>query len=398
MATSTLPSAFRLARRLPPQVLSMVPGFDGAGNRIVVINGTGFTPETRILFDGVPAVIRSRAGDTVTVLGPATAQGQRAIVVALNADGQSSLFLQAPAPPAVEYDSADLSAISISPSQLPAGVESAIDIQVGGTNLRPEYAALALGSSGVTIRDLWVTGNGRMVANVTVSPSVAPASSTVTVINGVRMATLPFGLQIGVSNPRQSYVRGRVTDPATGRAGIPAGSLAVLQVAGPLAETAATSLRVSVNDQPAVVSSYAGGQLVFRVPASSASGPALVRIASATGDASLPVAMVVDPPPPAIVSAQVSGIKVDSSRPAQPGEVISLTVAGLADPGTEVATGAVFVNVAAILHPAVSIAALNGQHVVQFVLDRSIPAGPQTVSITVDGRTSEPAPLPVRRN
>jgi uncharacterized protein (TIGR03437 family) len=392
-----LPSAFRLTRRLPPQVISVSPGFDPAGNRIAIVDGTGFTPETRILFDGVPAIVRSRAGDSLTVLAPATAQGHRAVVVALNADGQSSLFLQALAPPAVEYDSSEVGALQITPAAVPAGTEAAIEVLVGGTGLQPEYAALALGSSGITVRDLWVTGAGRMVANVVVSPGAAPGGSTVSVLNGIRMLTLPSGFQTNVLNPRQSYVRGRVTDPATGRPAAPTGAVAMLHVAGPLADAQATAIRVSVGELAATVVSYSGGQLVFRVPAGLSAGAAIVRVSSTSGDAAIPVAMQVDPPPPAITAVQVSGTRVDASRPAQPGDVIALTVTGLAEGPAEVTAGAVWVNVAGFLHPSVSVSPLNGGHVVQFVLDRGIPNGPQTVSVSVNGRNSEPVPLPVRR-
>ncbi|MEZ5403081.1 MAG: IPT/TIG domain-containing protein [Bryobacteraceae bacterium] len=392
-----LPSAFRLTRRLAPQVVTLLPGSDAEGNRIVSITGTGFTPETRILFDGVPAEVITRTTDSITVLGPSTALNQRAVVVALNADGQSSLFLQSNAPPAVDSDSGDFGSLAISPAQLPAGVEAAVEIEVNGTSLQPEYAALALGASGITVRDLWVTGRGRMTANVVVSPLALATNSTVSVINGVRLISLPGAFQVGVANPRQSSVIGRVTDPVSGRAGVPPGGTALLIVAGPLASAAANSIRVTVDGELAVVSSYSSGQLLFRVPAGVEPGPAIVRVTGGS-DAALPIAMQIDPPLPVITLAQVSGTKVDASRPAQPGELIALTVANLADPGVEVSPSAVSITVGGVVHSAVAVTPVNGNHIVQFLLDRGISAGAHAMTVAANDRTSEPIPFPVRRN
>jgi hypothetical protein len=392
-----LPSAFRLTRRLAPQISALVPSFDATGGRLMQISGSGLSLETRILFDGIPAIVRSFDGAMLTVAPPPLAGGQRSVVVALNPDGQSSLFLQANAPPTADPDSSDFSGITISPSQLPAGVDTAIEITGVNTVFNPSYVAVALGSAGITVKDVWVTGSDRILANVSVSASAVPGSATVTVLNGVRMLSIPFGVQVAPPNPRQSFLRTAGTlEFAAVRTGVSAGGSATVQVTGPLAEQPAAALRVTVADQAATIVSYNGGLLVFRIPATIAPGPAIVRVSS-NSDSALPMVLTVDPQPPIIEQVQVSGTRVDANRPVQPGELVSLIVTGLGDTSAE-PLSRIAVIVAAFSQRVTSVNPLNGRHVVQFVLDAGIPAGPQVVSVSIDGRSSEPVSLPVRRN
>ena len=79
----------------PPAINFTVPTFDANGNRAVAIYGSGFASDTRIFFDGQAAVIQGMQSDgSLLVTPPPAAGGYTANVVALNSDGQSSLFLQ----------------------------------------------------------------------------------------------------------------------------------------------------------------------------------------------------------------------------------------------------------------------------------------------------------------
>ena len=388
-----LPSAFRLVRRQPPQINSVFGGFDGNGGRQVTVQGTNLTSDTRILFDGVPAAVKQadEFSGTIVVTPPPAPSGHRAAVVALNADGQSSLFLQT-TPSIFEYDFADQPSITPNPSQLAAGTEAMVEIIGAGTNFGAQ-ATVALGSPDILVRRVWVIGPNRLLASVVVSPQANSGAVHLTVSNGLRLITMPFGIQIGAANPRQPQVRGAVTDAVSGKAAVAAGGQALVTVISPVEGSA----QVTVNDRPATVVSFAGGQLRFQVPRDLQPGPAVVRIVIG-GEAAPPVVMQIDQQPPAITGITVSGQRIDSLRPARPGELITLNVSGLGAAGEEISSSRVRVIVAIFAHPAVLVTPNNGGHQVQFVLDPAMGPGPQSVYVSIDGRDSEPFSLPVRAN
>ncbi len=185
-------------------------------------------------------------------------------------------------------------------------------------------------------------------------------------------------------------------DAATGRTEISAGAIAQVRLGGPLAD--AQNLTVTVGDRPATGVTNSSGLLSFRLPAGLSPGAAIVLVSSGT-DVALPVAIGVDQPPPAVNFATISGTRVDGSRPARPGELITLNVSGLADAGATVAASHVLVFVGISQHGAVQVTpGSGGTHNVQFVLDPFMGAGPQPLSVSVDGRMSAQVTLPVRTN
>ncbi|MFN7921237.1 MAG: IPT/TIG domain-containing protein [Bryobacteraceae bacterium] len=403
-----LPTAFRLTRRLPPQISSISPSTDATGARVLTVTGSGFTSSTAILFDGVPAVVRrfEEGAGSFVVLPPPASGGYKAVVVALNPDGQSSLFLQGAAPPTYEYEGTDASGVTVSPSQLPAGVESMVEVLGSNANFSPNYVALMLGSAGVTVRKVWVASPNRLLANVAISANAAQTFSSVTVLNGLRYYNLSGAFQVtgarslaaSAASGGSSSFRGTVTDP-NGRTEIPAGGVATVRISGPVGDLAANQVRVTVDDKPATIVSYGGGSLTFRVPAELNPGPAVLRLAPTSGaDSPFPIVMVVDQPPPSITGISISGTRVDAARPARPGELVTLQVSALADAGADIATARVAVFVGQAQHAAASVTPVSGGHAVQFVLDPATPAGAQSVSISVDGRLSASVPFPVRAN
>ena len=386
-----LPSAFRLVRRQPPQINSLSAGFDGNGSRQVTLEGANFTADTRVLFDGVPGIVKQADEFSVVVTPPPAPSGHRAAVVALNADGQSSLFLQAN-PTIYEFDFADQPSITANPSQLGAGTEAMLEIIGSRTNFDAQ-ATVALGSPDVSVRRVWVVGPNRLLANVLVSPQANLGAVHLTVSNGLRLITMPSGVQIGAANPRQPQVRGPVIDAVSGNAAVAAGGQALIAIVS----SVEGSVQVTVNERAATAVSFANGQLRFQVPRDLQPGPAVVRIVIG-GEAAPPIVMQIDQQPPAVTAITVSGQKIDSLRPARPGELITLSVTGLGAAGEDIPAARVRVLVAIFSHPAVMVTSHNGGHQVQFVLDPTTGPGSQSVSVSIDGRGSEPVALPVRAN
>jgi uncharacterized protein (TIGR03437 family) len=388
-----LPSAFRLVRRQPPQITGIAGGFDAQGARQVTIQGTGFVSGSRVLFDGAPAAVNQfdEAGGVIAVNPPPGPSGHRASVVVLNPDGQSSLFLQS-TPSTYEYDFSEQPAITVSPSQLAPGAVSMVEIIGAGTSFVAQ-AGVALGTSDITVRNVWVAGPNRLIANVEVSPQAVPGFVHVTVTNGLRVHTIASGFQIGGTAARLVQVRGDVVDAQSGKSAVPAGATAAMQIASALESTA---VQVSVADRPATVSSYVSGQLQFRVPDDLPPGPAIVRV-TVGGEAAAPIVMQVDKQPPTVSQVTASGSRIELARPARPGELLTATVRGLGDAGEEVASSRVRVTVSVFAQQVLIVTPINGTHQVQFMLDPATGAGPQTLVISVDGRESAGFSLPVRQ-
>jgi hypothetical protein len=397
-----LPSAFRLTRRLPPAIAAIAPAQDGAGTPSVVISGERFSRESVFLFDGVPGVLRAvdEAGVTAVVRPPPGMSGQRSAVVVLNPDGQSSLFLQTAAAAATyDHDGGDIGSLTVSPAQVAAGVESMVEIQTSGAPLTADQLHAALGSSGIYLRRLWLTGANRLVANIVVAPTAAPGASTVSVLHGLRLSNAPAAFTVTPATARQSTFRGAAVDAVTGRPDIPAGAVAQVRIAGPVAELPAAALSVTVAERPATIVSLSGGLLSFTIPPGLAPGPAVLRLTATGAEPPPPIVIGIDVPPPVITQVFASGVPIDAARPARPGELLSMVVAGLAEPGQEIAPSRVTVQVGGAQHPAAQVAAQpSGTHLVQFVLDPTTAAGTLPLAVAIDGRLSAPVSLPVRLN
>lgn len=397
-----LPSGFRLTRRMPPQLDGLVVETDVSGGPLVTLSGSGFTADSKVLFDGVPSAVRSvdESAGTITAVPPSGAVGQRSAVVVLNRDGQSSLFLQSSnAVSFYEHQGGDLGSLLVTPSQMAAGTEGMIEIQTTGSPLTPNALNAALGSSGLAVRRLWLAGPNRVLANVLAAAGTPPGATAVSVMNGLRMSVQPGGFVVTPAGERQSSFRGPVVEANSGRLDIPVGGLAQATLSGPIVDVPVNGLTVTLNEQPVQIAAWAGGVLTFTVPAGLKPGVAVLRVATPVTEAPRPVAMGIDVPPPVVLSVQVSGTRVDAGRPAQPGELVSVMVAGLGEPGQDIASSRVTVQVGTVGHRAAQVTAQpGGNHVVQFVLDAAVPPGSHTMTVSIDGRASAGFTLPVRAN
>lgn len=390
-----LPSAFQVVNQAPPSIAAAAPGYDSSGSRAVFIAGTNLFADTRILFDGFAA---TRSPDVfpggLVVYPPPGASNYQATVTALNSDGQSSLFLQAPSPVTYSYDPADAPAIMLSQNSLPAGSEAMLEITGVNTNFADGQTRVGFGSSDILVRRVWVMSPTRLRAEVFVAPNAANVSSQVSVVSGFQVISQPFAFQVAPFNPRLAIVNPTLVNPATGQAGALAGFPALLQVAN--LPVLAGPVGVLLNDSPVQVLSATPGLITFLVPAGYPSGPAVLKLQSGGLDLSYPVIVSVDAPPPVITAALVGGVPVDMTRPVRAGDFVTLVVSGLGDANESVAPNRVRVTVGNVDHPALFIMPGPGSHQVLFALSPAMGAGQQTTSVTVDSRTSAPFLLPVR--
>jgi hypothetical protein len=385
-----LPNALRLAHRTAPQITSLaVRPEDGT----VLVTGQRFSPDTRIHFDGVPATHRAldEQGRLIVSLPPAPA-GHRSSVAAFNPDGQSSLFVQAP----VEFlydaagDASSSAGISLSTPTLPAGTESLIEIVAPQLGVTAESVVQAgFSTSDIQVRRLWTTPNGRLLANVWVSPNAAGSYASLTLSQGLRLLTLPNALQVTASPARliQAALPSGVT-------GLVPGTSAQLLVQSP---QLAGVPSISLNGEPATVLSYEGGILTFAVPANLPTGPIAVRIGMA-GELGLPLGVQVLPPP-AYITSVIAGLNqtINEARPARPGEILTVLISGLPEAiSASGSTPRLTLAVAGLEHRTLSVTPIGNAIQFQFILLNSVPTGNLPLTLIVDGFSVNGISLPVR--
>ncbi len=396
-----LPSAFQVTNRPPPSVTAVTSTVDSSGGRVLAVAGTNLSADTRIHFDGHAAAVRSfdEQNGRLLVAPPPAAAGHRASVVALNSDGQSSLFSQGASVTSYTYEPADAAVLNVSQASLTAGSESMIEFTGSGLNLVDGLARLGFGTSEIIVRRVWVTGPNRLLANIAVSATATPGPVTASLVNGLEVFTSQAPILVQPFNPRQMMLFSVAINPLTGQPSLQSGAFAMLLAANLPAGTAAAGLSLTLNDQPVQVASLNNGQITFQVPLGMPPGAAVVRL-RAGAEAASPIVIQIDPPPPLIVAVQSSGAAVDLVRPARPGDTITLIVSGLT---ADAFTGAVnptsvTVNAAGAEHAPHEItrAQQAGQFLVTFTLRESIAAGNHLLTITQDARISGAAILIVR--
>lgn len=374
------PSAFWLVKRQPPQITSANP-FAENGVRYVALGGANLSVETRVMVDGVLAVTRNydEGSQRLNVALPAAANGHRAALIALNSDGQSSLFLTGNNPLTVNLEGSE-GVFVVNPGGLPAGTESMVEITGVNTNFAEGPVSLGFGSSDVTVRRVWVLGGNRLLANVVVAPNAAPGVTNVTLVSGLQQ--LPAGsFSVLAPNPRQLTLT---------PAGAASGATAAVQLNGPAVSGQVTVL---LNDRAVPGAVLNGNVVSFVVPVGLLPGPLPLRI-TVGSDNSLPILFTVEPGPPQIIAAAAQlGANIDANRPARPGETIMFTVAGL---GEGTSANRVLINVGGIEHTPQSVVAVGNVHHVTFGLSAILPSAMALATVSVDGRVSAPFTIVVR--
>ena len=201
-----LPAAFFVVANPPPSISAVTPSWDANGNRIVLISGTGFFPgetattvpvNTTILFDGLPGVIEgtTKSGQLIVMPPPAQAN-YTATVMALNSDGQSSLFLN-PTPLTFSYNGTATPAavappsLRVTPSVLVAGVATTVNVVGANTNFIAAQTTVGFGTSDVVVTQVTVLSPTHL--SVQVTPNVTVPTSGINVTTGLSVISQALG-------------------------------------------------------------------------------------------------------------------------------------------------------------------------------------------------------------
>ncbi|HUS05058.1 MAG TPA: matrixin family metalloprotease [Bryobacteraceae bacterium] len=401
-----LPAGFYQTEKQAPSVSAVVATGPGAA----LITGVNLFADTRIIFDGVPAAVKAiDENGRLTVDLPSAPLGYRAVVAALNSDGQSSLFLQGDNPPVYTYeDQTTLASVlsvpaianagvsgafaGVSPSALPAGADAMIDIFGSNINFVDGQVSIGFGSSDIVVRRLWVVSPTHAFANISIAATAQPVVTTMTITSGLQIISQSAGFQIQPLNPRLVTIALQLSAAGTGASLVP-GTIATLTVANSPTPISTNTHSLFLNDRPVPILGVAGSVVTFQVPPGLSSGPAVLRLDA--GERGLPVIVQIDQAPQILGAANGTNQTLDTTRPARAGDLVNLIVSGLAEPGTSVASTRVFVKVAGVEVNALQVLALGNNHQVSFVLP-AVASGSTALSVSVDGRTSPPFHLATR--
>jgi hypothetical protein len=383
-----LPDAVVLVNNGPPYVNAVTGNGDGS----VTVTGGNFGPDSRVFFDGLPAVseVNNYESGSITATPPASSGGQVATVTVFDSDGQNSSFYSESGgnPPAYSLPASGTPAMFVSPSAaLAAGSSGMLTINGTFTHFVSGQVTVGFGSSDITVSNMLVVSPTQLWVNVSVAAGAAIGTTEISVISGYQVITQPGGFQVlpanGTSNGSAAGSNtgspsiAAVVSTATTTALAP-GSVGTIYGTNLLPASGSPAVTVGGTTAPLY---YSGsGQINFQVPANLPTGPAILTLT--IGSTSVNYGVTVANPPPTIVSI------VDTTQTLSapgPGDILAVQVNGLLDSTAQV-------TVSGIGMPLVSVA--GGQ--ILFVLDQSFAGSPVPIAVVVDGAASLPYTLTVR--
>jgi len=392
-----LPQGFTAVQAPPPAIASVTPVLDGSGRAVLLASGTGLTPDTRILFDGLPATLVGGTAQGLLVIPPPAPVGYRAVVTAINPDGQTSMFVQAQAPVTFTYDSVfgsgDPPPISVNPNAFTPGTESFLEITAAGPVFVDGATFVGSATSDLVIRRAWVVSPNRILANVIVAADAAAGTVPVEVMVGFRsVQTAP--VQIQSPGVRRAYISAQFQNLSVpGSASVFPGNTLLFNVPN-LTPAQAASLSASIGDLRLTPIATPTGQIQVTLPVLPP-GPAILRFQ--TGVDAMGIVIPIDPMPPSIVGLSLGSSPVDSVRGLRAGDVVTAVVSDLAEAGAAIPPPRVHVSLGGIEQLVFMVSPIPGAalHQVQFVVGNVAP-GSYTLTVSNDARTSLPYPVVIR--
>jgi len=395
-----LPAGLQLSPLAPPTIETVGKTVDEDGREVAVVTGQRISSASRILFDGVEAEFVSEIGEgQLLVRPPAAPGGHRAAVVALNPDGQTSWFLDGKSIPFYDYDEHEAASFSVTPAILPAGVEGMVQIRGVNTGFVRGRTELGIGSSDIVVRDFLVLDPTTILANVAVAHSAAESTASMTAVTGIETVVQPHIFRAAPPEANKPSLHSPAYDQRTGRVGAFIGKTAFVRVTSLPADITPESVALTLSGKPAEIVSIAGDRLTFKAPVDLKAGPVVARL-TASGMKVEPLLLRFAVAPPSILTAHTQdGAAISVENPAHPGEKVQLRVADLGADDDDVTADRVTISVYGIEHEVTKLIVTGGKpvvRIVQFFLGTSIrPGEAVSVTVSIDGRRSEPFPIVV---
>jgi uncharacterized protein (TIGR03437 family) len=217
-----------------------------------------------------------------------------------------------------------------------AGTDTMVTITGVATHFTEGQTIAGFGSSDLKVQRAWAIRPGVVMANVSVDPAVAVGATTVTVLTGLELVTLPAGIRVAAPAANQITLRVPAINAVTGLAGVPAGGTALIASAG--LPVALTAWKLVIGGETTPFSVDKNGQITAQIPGDLTPGPQVVQLLAPDGSGPPPIVLQLDAAPPVIVSASDNsaaagaGAAVSPAGPANAGDTVTLTVSRLLDP------------------------------------------------------------------
>jgi uncharacterized protein (TIGR03437 family) len=390
-----LPDAITLVQKGAPVVASVAPNADGS----VTVTGSGFGPDSRVFFDGIPAATLTPFSGTdaqgsIAVTPPAGSSGQVSNVTVYNGDGQNSTFLQSQNPPTYVYPMTGTPQAVLDKTALPAGVSSMVDITAQNAGFVDGQVTVGFGTGDITVNRLWVLSPNHLQANVVVAPNALPGASEFSVVSGFQVVAQPFAFQTQAANPSLPSIGLPIVNAVPTQQTLYPGAIAAIY--GSNLALSPTAAQVTLNNVPVQILYASAAQINFVIPTGLPAGPATLNLNNGSANA-FPVSLQIGDPPPAITGVtNVSGVPVGAGNSASASEILNVLVAGL-DPAVPADPSRLQVTVSGISMPVLEIApASNGQFQIQIILTQSFAGAQVPLAVAVDGSSSAPFAITVR--
>jgi uncharacterized protein (TIGR03437 family) len=386
-----LPSGLNLVQNSPPFIASVTPGFESNGSRSLTLAGSTLSSSTMFYLDGVPATFLRFDGQGRAVVSPPPGLGGlHPVITAFNPDGQNSMFLQSTFPVTYMYDTGDPGVASFSPNSLPAGTVSWVEITGSNSNFVDGMTMVGVGSSDVQVRQAWVVAPNKIWANIWVAPNAAITASQASVINGFQVISQPFGIQIQSFNGRTPVLNPQLGNATANQTGAFPGAAVILSGSN------LSNPTITVGGLTAAILKSNPSQVSFQVPFGLPVGPAVLRFTNGVDTAAIVIA--IEAAPPGVLNVVGSdNIKIDTNRPARPGDLLNVLVTGLTDAGATMDARRVHVNIAGVDHSPTAVNPMGASHQVLVVLSPSVSSGQAPLTVSVGNRNSQPYYIPVSK-
>jgi len=189
-----LPSALRAVENLPPLITSV----QAVGDGTLVINGMNLYGDTRVMFDGIQATTQSVVSGTELIVTPPPAQqGFITHVVALDPDGQSSLFLTGDSQAATyTYPGSAAPALAVTSGSIPAGGSMTVDVIGTNTSFASGETVVGFGTSTVVVTGVNVISRTHLQATATNHGSAAVPTTNINVTTGLSVIASALGYSV----------------------------------------------------------------------------------------------------------------------------------------------------------------------------------------------------------
>jgi len=189
-----LPSAVRAVAAFPPLITSV----DAVGDGTLAVDGANLYGDTRVMFDGVQATVLGVVSSQQLIVAPPPGQpGFVTHVVALDPDGQSSLFLTGDSQAATyTYPGSAAPAVAVTSGSIPAGGSMTVDVVGTNTSFASGETYVGFGTSNVVVTNVNVMDSGHLQATATNNGTSAVPTTNINVTTGLSVIAGALGYSV----------------------------------------------------------------------------------------------------------------------------------------------------------------------------------------------------------